>query len=108
MEINATSDVTPIYSGKRKKISCLNKFILINKIVEEEHSKSGLMLSAKDMDGIRYKKAEVVSVGALVTPNTIQDGDIILYDGVVGHQIKINDEIFNLIQEKDVVACLPH
>jgi co-chaperonin GroES (HSP10) len=108
MNTDATLPVTPNYTNGKSKITCLNRYILIQKIVHAESSKSGLALSAKDISDIRYKKAKIVSVGASVTPNTLSEGDIILYDFVGAHDIRIDNETFTLIQEKDVVVCFPH
>ena len=107
MSQNATADIIPNYSTGTSKISMLNKYVLISKIVEEEVSKSGLALSTADIQEIRYRKAIVISVGASVTPNTIKEKDVILYDRVAGHQIRIDNETYTIIQEKDVVVCLP-
>lgn len=107
MSQNATADVTPMYNQGKKKITVLNKYILVSKVVEEEISKSGLALSNADLSDIRYKKATVISVGASVTEGVIHPQETILYDRVAGHQIRINNETYTIIQEKDVVVCLP-
>jgi len=108
MNTDSTLPITPNYTNGKMKITCLNRYILIKKIVEAEVSKSGLALSSKDASEIRYKKASVVSVGASVTPGVIKPLDIILYDFVGAHDIRIENETLTLIQEKDVVVCLPH
>lgn len=105
---STTSEVTPIYGAPQKQLVVLNKYILVSKVVEAETTNNGLKLSAQDADKIRYKKATVVSVGALVTPNLLKPLDVILFDKVSGHIIRIDNEPFTLIQEKDVVVCFPH
>ena len=56
----------------------IGKYIIINKIKEEKKTKSGLLLSADDVDSFRYQKAKVVKPGTLV--NEIKEGDFIYFD----------------------------
>lgn len=86
--------------------SALNKFIFISPIAEEEKSASGLALSVSDMKEIRYRKATVVSVGALITPNTIKNGDIILFDKVAGYEMLLEGVRYTVIKEADAIAVL--
>ena len=44
----------------------IGKYIVIKKIEEELKTKSGLLLSAQDASGFRYKKAEVIKPGTNV------------------------------------------
>lgn len=82
----------------------IGKYIVIKKIEEELKTKSGLLLSAQDASGFRYKKAEVIKPGTNV--DVINEGDIIYYDGAAGHQMLINDNPYTVIQERDVVVVL--
>jgi co-chaperonin GroES (HSP10) len=82
----------------------LNKFILIDKIIEQKETKSGLLLSGEDSDDLRYHKAIIVSPGTNVLH--INAGDTILFDKVAGHDVFIGENRYYLIQEKDVVCVL--
>jgi len=105
-EVTTTFDAVPNYITK-SDIICLNRFIVITKVVEDETTGSGLLLSANDKDEMRYKKGIVVSVGANVTPNTLIKGDTILYDEAGAHDIRLNGIIYTLIQEQHAVLCFP-
>lgn len=82
----------------------IGKYIIIKKIEEELKTQSGLLLSAKDASGFRYKKAEVIKEGTDV--KVIKNGDIIYYDGSAGHQMLIEDNPYTIIQERDVVVVI--
>ena len=101
---HATENIIPIYNGTPN--ITLNKFVIIDKIVEQQVSKSGLLLSASDTKEIRYAKATVVSVGVLVTPDTIKTGDTILYDAVAGFDMMLEGKRYIAIKEGDVIAVI--
>ena len=82
----------------------IGKYIVIKKIEEELKTKSGLLLSAQDASGFRYKKGEVIKEGTDV--DVIKNGDTIYYDGSAGHQMLINDNPYTVITERDVVVVL--
>jgi co-chaperonin GroES (HSP10) len=82
----------------------IGKYIAIKKVKEEITTKSGLLLSGDDVDGIRYKKATVAESGTDVT--VINKGDTIYYDSRTGYTMFIEDEQFTIIQEHDVVVVV--
>ena len=82
----------------------IGKYIAIKKVKEEITTKSGLLLSGDDVDGIRYKKATVAESGTDVT--VINKGDTIYYDSRTGYSMFIEDEQFTIIQEHDVVVVV--
>tara|TARA_R110002012_G_scaffold214763_1_gene385858 strand:+ start:1238 stop:1495 length:258 start_codon:yes stop_codon:yes gene_type:complete len=82
----------------------INKYILVNRIEEEVKTESGLLLSAEDVDGFRYRKAQVVKPGTEV--KDIQEGDVIYYDKHSGYTLLINDKPVTVILERDVVVVL--
>ena len=77
----------------------IGKYIIINKIKEEKKTKSGLLLSADDVDSFRYQKP-----GTLVSE--IKEGDFIYFDKAAGHSMLIKDEPYTVITERDVVVVL--
>ena len=82
----------------------IGKYIAIKKVKEEITTKSGLLLSGDDVDGLRYKKATVAESGTDVT--VINKGDTIYYDSRAGYSMFIEDEQFTIIQEHDVVVVV--
>ena len=82
----------------------IGKYIAIKQVKEEITTKSGLLLSGDDVDGIRYKKATVAESGTDVT--VINKGDTIYYDSRTGYTMFIEDEQFTIIQEHDVVVVV--
>ena len=82
----------------------IGKYIVIKPIEEELKTKSGLLLSNEDANNFRYKKGRVVKSGTDVS--VIKSEDIIYYDKAAGHQMFINDEVYMIILERDVVVVL--
>lgn len=86
-------------------MKAVNKFIIIKLIKEEvKPNKSGLILSEKHQDDIRYRKAEVRSVGNYV--EGITPGDNIYFDRHAGYGIEFDGEYLQVIKEQDVVVVL--
>tara|TARA_R110000782_G_scaffold88750_2_gene171079 strand:+ start:2796 stop:3053 length:258 start_codon:yes stop_codon:yes gene_type:complete len=82
----------------------IGKNIVIKTIDEEVKTSSGLLLSAEDASGFRYKKGQVVKPGNEV--EVIGEGDMIYYDKRSGYTMIINDEPYTIISERDVVVVL--
>ena len=69
-------------------MKAIGKYIVISEIKED----------------IRYRTATVVSIGTHV--EGVKNGDKIYYDRVAGHNIEIDNNIFKVIQEQDVIIVL--
>lgn len=82
----------------------INKYIIVERIIEEMKTDSGLLLSGDDRDEFRYKKAKVVVPGTNV--DTIKKDDIIYYDKSSGHTMVLEDKKYTIILERDVVVVL--
>lgn len=82
----------------------IGKNIVIKNIDEEVKTDSGLVLSGKDMDSMRYKKAIVIEAGTEV--NFIKKDHVIYYDKSHGFTLLFEDKPLTVIQERDVVAVL--
>ena len=87
-----------------KQMKPLNKYIAIDIIDEEITTESGLILSDKDADAFRYKKARVVSPGTEV--KTLKKDDIIYFDSRSGYTLLIDNSPLTIISERDVVVVL--
>jgi co-chaperonin GroES (HSP10) len=82
----------------------VGKYIVIKTIEEEMKTKSGLLLSATDVDGFRYRKGKIVKPGTDVT--VIEIDDVIYYDKNAGCTLLIDEVSYTIIQERDVVIVL--
>jgi len=85
-------------------MKAINKYIIIEKIIEEMRTDSGLLLSGEDANEFRYNKGVVVNPGTNV--DTVKEGDVIYYDKSSGHTMVIQDKKFTIILERDVVVVL--
>lgn len=85
-------------------MKAINKYIIIEKILEEMRTDSGLLLSGQDANEFRYNKGVVVNPGTNV--DTVKEGDVIYYDKSSGHTMVIQDKKFTIILERDVVVVL--
>jgi co-chaperonin GroES (HSP10) len=85
-------------------MQAINKYIIIEKVVEEMRTQSGLLLSGTDANEFRYKKGVVVNPGTAV--EVVKEGDVIYYDKSSGHTMVIEDKKYEIILERDVVIVL--
>ena len=53
---------------------------------------------------MRYHQGKVIKPGTLV--EHIKEGDEIYYDKAAGHSMLINDKIYTVISERDVVVVI--
>ena len=83
----------------------IGKYMLIEPEKEVDTStEGGLILGEKHREDIRYRKATVKTIGALV--EGIQNGDVIFYDRHAGFDMEIDKKIYKVIKEFDVVVVL--
>jgi co-chaperonin GroES (HSP10) len=82
----------------------IGKNLIIKNIDQEITTESGLVLSGKDIDAMRYKKAVVIESGTDV--DFIKKDNIIYYDKTHGYTMLIEDVPHTIIQERDVVVVL--
>ena len=80
-------------------------YLVIRDIKEKPtNTKGGLLLTDKIKEDIRYRQGLVKSVGELV--QGVKDNDKIYYDKNAGFKIEIDEEIFLVIKQQDVVIVL--
>ena len=80
-------------------------YLVIQSIKEKPtKTKGGLLLTDKIKEDIRYKQGLVKSVGELV--QGVKNNDKIYYDKNAGFKIEIDEEIFLVIKQQDVVIVL--
>lgn len=83
--------------------------LLVKKIEDDLKTKSGLQLSEDTKE--RPTKGVVLEAGpgarnddGIILPMSIKKGDVILYPKYAGHEVKLNKEIFLVLDEKEVLG----
>jgi len=83
----------------------IGKYIVIDPVKENDTvTKGGLILSEKQREDVRYRKAKVIQVGEDV--KAINNSDNIYYDKSAGFSIEIDKINYKVIKEFDVVIVL--
>jgi len=82
-------------------MKAVGKYVIIENITEELKSNSGLIMTGEDMGSLRYRKSKVVSAGTEV--DCVKDGDIIYHDSRAGHKVKLDDKVYGVILDREVV-----
>lgn len=86
-------------------MKAIGKYIIIEELKEDiKKTEGGLLLAESHRDDIRYRKGKVVSTGTNV--NGIEESDSIWYDRHAGHNLEIDNNIFKVIEERDVIIVL--
>jgi len=86
-------------------MKAVGKYIVITPEKEvETQTKGGLLLAETHREDIRYRKAEVVTIGEAVV--AVKNKDNIYYDRHAGFGIEINKDQYKVIKEQDVVIIL--
>ena len=86
-------------------MKAVGKYIVI--FPEDEKgvtTKNGLILDEANREDIRYRKASVINTGEEV--KEIKESDSIYYDRHAGFKVEIEEKIFTVIKEFDVVIVL--
>lgn len=83
----------------------LNNYIVVKHIVKQvEESKSGLLLSGQDSAKQRYQNAIIVEPGEFA--EVLPVGTEVVYDAVQGHDYRHDEEIYRVIQYRDVALIV--
>ena len=83
----------------------IGNYLVIEEIKEKTtKTKGGLLLTDKIKEDIRYKQGVVKSVGSLV--QGVKSDDKIYYDKNAGFNVEIDENIFLVIKQQDVVIVL--
>lgn len=87
-------------------MKALNSFIVVKPmVIEQKQSASGLLLTGSEVVKQRYQEAEVIEVSELVGEH-IKKGDVVAYDAVQGHDYRSGDDVYRIIQYRDVALIL--
>ena len=82
-------------------MQAINDYVIVSKIKEGPKKIGGLILTDEVDNTNRYKKATIISVGNDVP--IVKKGDSIYYDGVAGHDIAYEDDMYKVIRARDIV-----
>ena len=83
----------------------IGNYLVIQEIKEKPtKTKGGLILTDKIKEDIRYRQGVVKSVGSLV--QGVKSDDKIYYDKNAGFNVEIDENIFLVIKQQDVVIVL--
>jgi co-chaperonin GroES (HSP10) len=83
----------------------IGNYLVIQEIKEKPtKTKGGLLLTDKIKEDIRYRQGVVKSVGSLV--QGVKADDNIYYDKHAGFNVEIDENIFLVIKQQDVVIIL--
>ena len=83
-------------------MKAVGKYIVITDVEDKtKETKGGLLLSSKQREDIRYRQAKVLEVGAEVVG--VKSKDNIYFDRHAGFDIELDDKIYKVIKESDVV-----
>jgi len=86
-------------------MKAIGKYIIIEELKEDiKKTDGGLMLAESHREDIRYRQGKVISTGTNV--NGIDEKDTIWYDRHAGNNLEIDDTIFKVIEERDVIIVL--
>ncbi|MGY8865847.1 MAG: hypothetical protein ACKVJK_09470 [Methylophagaceae bacterium] len=86
-------------------MKAIGRFLIISEIKEDiKKTDGGLLLAENHREDIRYRTANVISVGTAI--NGIEEKDTIYYDRFAGHDVEINDAVYKVIQEQDVIIVV--
>ena len=86
-------------------MKAIGKYIIINEIKEDlKKTEGGLLLAESHREDIRYRTATVKSTGTAV--EGIEEGDTIWYDRHAGHNVEIDETVYSVILERDVIIVL--
>ena len=82
-------------------MKAINRYIIVDRIKTEPKKVAGLIMTDDtDVDN-RYLRGTIISAGNLV--EGLKDGDTIYYDKHAGHAITWKDDLYQVIQSRDVV-----
>ena len=85
-------------------MKAVGRFLVIDKVKEEETTRSKLMGGLDKDKEIRYIRGVVLSKG--MEAQGVSEGDEIYYDKHAGHGVRVNDDVKQVIRIEDVAMVL--
>jgi len=86
-------------------MKAVGKYIVIEEEKDKtKETKGGLLISSKQLEDIRYKKAKILNTGTEVEGVKINDN--IYFDKHAGFDIEIKGDVYKVIKEQDIVIVI--
>jgi co-chaperonin GroES (HSP10) len=85
-------------------MKALGQFVVLRKVAEEVKNQSGLIMTEYTDKSIRYKLAEVVSVGDKV--KDLGEGDKVYFDSAAGSDIRVAGQKLVVVPDMQIVVKL--
>ena len=86
-------------------MKAVGNYLVIEEVKQKPtKTKGGLLLTDKIKEDIRYRQGVVKSVGSLV--QGVKTNDKIYYDKHAGFNVEIDENLFLVIKQQDVVIVL--
>lgn len=84
-------------------MKAIGNYVVLEEVLEAStKTQGGLELAEKHREDIRYRKANIVSSG----PDILKEGQTVLFDRVAGYPVEYNDNVYKVINLRDIVAVL--
>jgi chaperonin GroES len=94
------------------KITPLSDHILIEPLLQEEKTKSGILLP-DTAEKERPEQGKVIAVGpgkktedGKVVPMSVKEGDVVLFTKYGPNEVKIDDKEYLIAKEEDILAII--
>ena len=85
-------------------MKAIGTFIVITEVRDSYKSQGGLLLTSEDTIGMKYREGKVEEVGSFV--KGIKKGDIVYYNKTMSHEAMIQEQLYTIIQERDVAVVI--
>ena len=94
------------------KIKPLSDYIVIEPLVQEEKTKSGILVPST-VEKERPEQGKVIAVGpgkitnsGKVIPPEVKPGDIVLFTKYAPNEVKVDDKEYLIAKQEDILAIL--
>ena len=86
-------------------MKAVGNYLVIEEVKQKPtKTKGGLLLTDKIKEDIRYRQGVVKTVGSLV--QGVKPGDSIYYDKHAGFNLEVDEKMYLVIKQQDVVIVL--
>jgi len=85
-------------------MKAIGNFVVLSKLEEEVKNKNGLIMTEAADAKIRYKLAEVVSVGDLI--KDLGPGEKVYYDVAGASDIRVEGKKYSVVTDRGIVVKL--
>ena len=84
-------------------MEAIGNYVVLEEVLEAStKTQGGLELAEKHREDIRYRKANIISSG----PDILRKGQTVLFDRVAGYPVEHENNIYKVINLRDIVAIL--